>query len=98
LNTGFLKKLKQKLQIGNTRSIHLNSYPGRLAARLDLFELHNIRQNLPEDFLKKLLNNSSFHLNSNLELSSNNSTFLRISQQPITAIKESLLQNTKILL
>lgn len=67
MNTGFLKKLKQKLQIGNTRSIHLNSYPGRLAARLDLFELHNIRQNLPEDFLKKLLNNSSFEFNFRIE-------------------------------
>lgn len=69
MNTGFLKKLKQKLQVGNTRSIHLNSYPGRLAARLDLFELSNIRQNLPQDFLKKLLSNPLFDFKFKIEQS-----------------------------
>lgn len=67
MNIEFLKKLKQKLQVGNTRSIHLNSYPGRLAARLDLYELNNLKQNLPNDFLKKLLNHSSFEFKFKIE-------------------------------
>ncbi|NOS85690.1 MAG: DUF4011 domain-containing protein [Ignavibacteria bacterium] len=71
MNTEFLKKLKQKLQVGNTRSIHLNSYPGRLAARLDLHELNFIKQNLPNDFLKKLLNNSSFEFKFKIEQTEN---------------------------
>lgn len=71
MNTEFLKKLKQKLQVGNTRSIHLNSYPGRLAARLDLNELNYIKQNLPNDFLKKLLNNHSFEFKFKIEQTDN---------------------------
>lgn len=71
MNTEFLKKLKQKLQVGNTRSIHLNSYPGRLAARLDLHELNFIKQNLPNDFLKKLLNNHSFEFKFKIEQTGN---------------------------
>ncbi|MEO8513355.1 MAG: AAA domain-containing protein [Ignavibacteria bacterium] len=60
MNLEFLKKLKQKLQVGNTRSIHLNSFPGRLAARLDISELNSIKQGLPAEFIKKLLNNPAF--------------------------------------
>ena len=71
MNIEFLKKLKQKLQVGNTRSIHLNSYPGRLAARLDLHELKFIKQNLPNDFLKKLLNNPSFEFKFKIEQTEN---------------------------
>lgn len=71
MNKEFLKKLKQKLQVGNTRSIHLNSYPGRLAARLDLHELNFIKQNLPNDFLKRLLNNPSFDFKFNIENTEN---------------------------
>lgn len=77
MNIEFLKKLKQKLQVGNTRSIHLNSYPGRLAARLDLHELNYIKPNLPNDFLKKLLNIPSFEFKFKIDqteiLSQNNS-------------------------
>lgn len=60
MNREFLKKLKQKLQVGNTRSIHLNSYPGRLASRLDLFDLNSVKQNYAGEFIKKLLTSSSF--------------------------------------
>jgi len=35
----FIKKLLEKLKVGNTRSIHLNALPGRSATRLDLFQL-----------------------------------------------------------
>ncbi|MBP9812052.1 DUF559 domain-containing protein [Candidatus Gracilibacteria bacterium] len=57
---GFIKKLLDKLKIGNTRSIHLNAIPGRSATRLDLFQLSNIEENLPKNFIDLLLNNESF--------------------------------------
>ena len=38
----FIKKLLDKLKVGNTRSIHLNALPGRVATRLDLFQLSQI--------------------------------------------------------
>jgi hypothetical protein len=56
----FIKKLLDKLKVGNTRSIHLNALPGRAATRLDLFQLSKIEENFPEDFIKVLLNNDSF--------------------------------------
>jgi superfamily I DNA and/or RNA helicase/very-short-patch-repair endonuclease len=56
----FIKKLLDKLKIGNTRSIHLNAIPGRSATRLDLFQLSDIEENLPENFIYKLLNQESF--------------------------------------
>ena len=49
----FLKRLRQKLQIGNSRSIHLNAYPGRYAMRLDLSDLNFIRKELPELFISE---------------------------------------------
>src|SRR5690606_28209744 len=55
MNIPFLKALKQKLQVGNARSIHLNSYPGRLATRLDLFDLNQIEQGLADSFIDQLL-------------------------------------------
>ena len=67
MNIDFLKKLKQKLQIGNTRSIHLNSYPGRLASRLDIFELNHISKDLPSDFITKLLGSPVFNFKFKIE-------------------------------
>lgn len=67
MNIEFLKKLKQKLQVGNTRSIHLNSYPGRLASRLDIFELSYISKNLPADFINKLLGSPNFNFKFKIE-------------------------------
>lgn len=58
----FLQRIKQKLQIGNTRSIHLNAYPGRLLLRLDAFELNILRKGLPEEFIHLLFNQTSFSL------------------------------------
>jgi superfamily I DNA and/or RNA helicase len=71
VNIEFLKKIKQKLQVGNTRSIHLNAYPGRLAARLDLNDLNYIKQNLPNEFIKKLLNSPSFEFKFKIEQNEN---------------------------
>jgi superfamily I DNA and/or RNA helicase/very-short-patch-repair endonuclease len=71
----FIKKLLEKLKVGNTRSIHLNALPGRFATRLDVFELSKIdikkevlsseqispkEKNTPERFIETLLNNDSF--------------------------------------
>lgn len=56
----FIKKLLEKLKVGNARSIHLNALPGRPATRLDLFELSNVEENMPSDFLDTILNNESF--------------------------------------
>jgi hypothetical protein len=35
----FIKKLLEKLKVGNTRSIHLNAIPGRSATRIDVSQL-----------------------------------------------------------
>ena len=74
----FIKKLLEKLKVGNTRSIHLNALPGRSATRLDLFELSKIdtknkdlfseqnfkqEKNTPEKFIETILNNESFSFN-----------------------------------
>jgi len=56
----FIKKLLDKLKVGNTRSIHLNALPGRAATRLDLYQLSQIEENFPQDFIEMLLNNDSF--------------------------------------
>lgn len=56
----FLKRLQQKLQIGNTRSIHLNAVLGRYATRLDLSDLNYIKPNLAQKFLEDLVSKDSF--------------------------------------
>jgi len=59
MNLEFLKRLKQKLQIGNTRSIHLNAIPGRLATRLDAYDLNNVQDNLADSYNLFLPNQNS---------------------------------------
>lgn len=56
----FIKRLLEKLKVGNTRSIHLNAIPGRSATRLDLFQLEHVEQKMPENFIETILNNDSF--------------------------------------
>ncbi|MFC1644943.1 AAA domain-containing protein [Patescibacteria group bacterium] len=56
----FIKKLLNKLKVGNARSIHLNAIPGRSATRLDLFQLSKIEEGFPQEFIKTLLSNDSF--------------------------------------
>ncbi len=62
----FLLRLKQKLQIGNTRSIHLNSSPGRLLTRLDAFELNSLQPGLSDKFIKSLLSEEAFSFKFNI--------------------------------
>jgi superfamily I DNA and/or RNA helicase/very-short-patch-repair endonuclease len=57
----FIKTLRQKLTVGNARSVHLNSLPGRYATRLDLSNLSSVKENLPDDFIKTLLSKPNFN-------------------------------------
>jgi len=56
----FIKKLLNKLKVGNKRSIHLNAIPGRSATRLDLQQLANIDQDIPLNFIKTIFNDEVF--------------------------------------
>ncbi|MFA6896870.1 MAG: AAA domain-containing protein [Patescibacteria group bacterium] len=56
----FVKRLLDKLKVGNARSIHLNVIPGRSAIRLDLCQLMSVDQKMPFDFIETILNNESF--------------------------------------
>ena len=56
----FIKKLLEKLKVGNTRSIHLNVIPGRSATRLDLCQLWKLDENLPQEFIGNLLSDEIF--------------------------------------
>lgn len=56
----FIKRLLDKLKIGNSRSIHLNALPGRSATRMDLFQLSEIDPGLPMDFIKTIATSESF--------------------------------------
>ncbi|MEI7426334.1 MAG: AAA domain-containing protein, partial [Candidatus Moraniibacteriota bacterium] len=57
---GFIKRLLDKLKVGNARSIHLNAIPGRSATRLDLCQLESADDNIPEEFIEIILNKESF--------------------------------------
>jgi len=57
----FIKTLRQKLTVGNARSVHLNSLPGRYATRLDLSNLSSVKESLPDDFIKILLTKPNFN-------------------------------------
>jgi hypothetical protein len=81
LDIEFLKRLRQKLQIGNTRSIHLNAVPGRYATRLDLTDLNFIQPKLAEKFIEDLVTKESF----NFKVKINSSETL---QTPVTDTDE----------
>jgi very-short-patch-repair endonuclease len=91
LNLEFLKKIKQKLQVGNTRSIHLNLFPGRFATRLDLSDLDHIKQDLSQQFLDKLLSQPSFNFKFKIELSENKTSpenTATVSHDPTTQLSK----------
>ncbi|MEZ4883797.1 MAG: AAA domain-containing protein [Chitinophagales bacterium] len=56
----FLQILKQKLTVGNRRSIHLNVLPSRQLNRLDLKDIEVLQANLPQKFIETLLTKSKF--------------------------------------
>ncbi len=71
-----IKKLKEKLNVGNLRSIQLNCIPGKSSTRLDISDLLIADEELPHKFIQELLDHSgklSFEIsfsNLNLNLSS----------------------------
>lgn len=56
----FLQILKQKLTVGNRRSIHLNVLPSRQLNRLDLKDIEVLQANLPQKFIETLLTKARF--------------------------------------
>jgi len=54
--------------VGNARTIHLNSYPGRYAARLDICDLAHINSSLPGSFIEKLLSQPAFQVKFKIEI------------------------------
>lgn len=56
----FVKKLLDKLKVGNARSIHLNAIPGNSATRLDLCQLESVNQDIPAGFIETILSNEAF--------------------------------------
>ena len=81
----FIKTLRQKLTVGNARSVHLNSLPGRYATRLDLSNLSSVKENLPDDFIKTLLSKPNF----NFEISLNHLDTSKLEEEE--RIKVNLL-------
>lgn len=72
ISEALIKKLKEKLNVGNLRSIQLNCIPGKSATRLDLADLATIHQELPNQFINDLVSGTgkiSFDVSfSNLDL------------------------------
>ncbi|MEI6326813.1 MAG: AAA domain-containing protein [Candidatus Roizmanbacteria bacterium] len=62
-DVSFIKRLLDKLKVGNSRSIHLNAIPGRSATRLDLYQLNNIDGSISTNFIETILNNDAFSFN-----------------------------------
>ena len=58
INQELIRKLQSKLNNGNLRSIQLNCLPGRALSRLDLCDLEQIDEELPKEFIGKLLNHT----------------------------------------
>ena len=63
----FIKKLLDKLKTGNRRGIHLNAIPGRSRSRLDFFACNMLSANKAEQFLEKILSESTFNFNLNFD-------------------------------
>jgi len=56
----FLSNLKQKLSVGNRRSIYLNVLPKRYLTRLDFADLEVLSEGLTTDFINTLLSKPAF--------------------------------------
>ncbi|WP_276133505.1 AAA domain-containing protein [Polluticoccus soli] len=63
LTKSFAGLLKQKLAIGDSRSILLNANPGRLVSRLPLSDLNVIKNGLGKQFLDTLTSQRTFTFN-----------------------------------
>lgn len=52
-----LIELQNRLKVGSRRGVHLNAIPARSRYKFDITRLSHIDENLPENFIKALLNN-----------------------------------------
>lgn len=50
-----IEELQNRLKVGNRRGVHLNAIPGRSRYKFDLHRLSYINENIPNDFIEKLL-------------------------------------------
>jgi len=90
LNKSFAEILKQKITIGSTRSILLNSIPGKLATRLPLSDLEFIEKGLSYDLINKLTSINSFSIKFTIDLSKKQDEQTKVLtkiQKRLTAIK-----------
>jgi hypothetical protein len=55
LSAKFLNELQKRLKIGNRKGVHLNAIPGKSNYKFDISRLSYIEKNLPENFIKNLL-------------------------------------------
>ena len=60
LDPYFIRRLLEKLKVGNRRSIHLSAPPGNQLAKLDLFDLGQIDPEMPSQFITTLLSKKAF--------------------------------------
>lgn len=60
LDPYFIRRLLEKLKVGNRRSIHLSAPPGNQLAKLDLFDLGQIDPEMPGQFITTLLSRRTF--------------------------------------
>jgi superfamily I DNA and/or RNA helicase/very-short-patch-repair endonuclease len=90
LDKQFIEILKQKITIGNTRSILLNATPGRFATRLPLDELDKIEENLSNKFIDKLTSQTSFEIDFTILLENKNTDELKLlskTEKRLNALK-----------
>lgn len=67
----FLKALRDKLKIGNTRSIHLNALPGTSATKLDISDINYCTKNLADEFIEVLTTKANFDFDISFKNSGN---------------------------
>ena len=67
----FLKALRDKLKIGNTRSIHLNALPGSSATKLDIFDINYCKKNLADELINVLTSQANFEFDISFKNSNN---------------------------
>lgn len=64
-----LRRLREKLSIGNRRAIHLNALPGNLLNRLDAMQLALLDPHMPARFLNTLLTKPQFQFTASYQRS-----------------------------
>jgi hypothetical protein len=60
LSNDLLFELQRRLKVGDRKRVHLNAIPKNSRFKLDISKLRLIGKNLPEEFLKTLLESQSF--------------------------------------